>query len=1490
MGTWGRAAAVLGVIGVCWAAGAMGAPADDAAARKTLDQLIDALTRQEREAYEALWDRDAPRRHGRHGVVGVPRVRNIKVLDWEVHADRAVARLTLEEATSGEEFAPVERVVRLVRRADVWKVWSFVSPADDLIDTLSDTADITARKELLVEKGRLLTPAGIHELNRRTFQRVAEKDEPGAQRAAATALEAATTLGDVPTLAWARLHGGYVYERQGKGEEARAEYEPALETFRATGEQQGEAMARLCLGRVLAARKEFAIARPHFEAARELVDELSYGVAREERVAGLAAHTFELLDRQAELDEAIRKHLDAGELEDAHHKREEILKVELELFGPWHNEVAGTRYFEALIQAQRGNLSEANAAAERAVAIREAVMGPQHWKACDARLDLALHHRLAELTAEQRGRYWEAYRGQRASLPQGRAGKWKETLAPRRRWAEVTRELIGETSREHGRAVYSLGFALAQIGEIKEAEDLVRQAWDILEPLVPADSPDVVNAVDELCLLLEKRANKALAEDDVVAARRHQQEILSLKTQAYGKKHHEILEPRWQLEHILRLADLTPQQRRRVHQARETLAKADKPTPRKGPDPTLLTEVERTAADLAALLGADDYQTYRAQHALYLLHVNSGLYQQARRDHPRLRAWLEKQGAVALGHPTYRNWLEDAGHLAFMLRDVRQAQQHFNDAVKLFHKDKAEGTPRYANVVMTLAFTYEQLGELEEEIHLLFGLLQQYKEKVFGVEARGMGKGRAPRLRLGGSKPTRDQETLAQIYAVIGDLYIRKNRPDQAEVVLQESLRINQAFGDDKANRCGQILQSLASIQQSRKNFAEAEKTLDRAAELLGDSWSMRRNRGGLLMHQGKFAAAHVELLEALKFMDRMEGEGSVRCLGLLGDLVFVEAALGLPEALDHVLQALALEQKLFRQLPAYASEGQMQTFLADTNCLDHLLSMALTPQAPARAREQALSWMLRRKGLILETLCRLREDWMLVEDDPALADRAARLQQLRKETYDLSLRGSGDPAAARRLTLLRREADGLEAELLRVLTGKRPERFRAVDEIDLAGLRRCLPAGAVLVEFVRYTPFDDTAKGFEGCWRPARYAAFVVRAEADAPVDLIDLGEVAAIDKQVSELRKAIDGVPEALARGRHERSLEAEYRQLAQGLYEVLLGRLRGSLGDAGTWLLSPDGVLHGVPFEALVDGEKYLVEKVRVGYVVSGRDLLRPPPATLGRGTVIFADPAYQMSASQRLNKLPALATRKGDSGVALRGPIGGTTRGGHRPLEYTRDEAKDIAAVLKGSRWGPVRPLLLGADALEERLKDLKWPRSPRLLHLATHGFYFEKEKKSGETPRGMEGRIEVADNPLLRSGLLLAGADATDQVPEGSKLEDGWVTAEEVAQLDLRGTDLVVLSTCVSGLGDVKSGEGVYGLRRAFFYAGVRTLVVSLFSVPDRETRPLMKTFYSRLAAGKGKLEALHEAQMEILQERRKQNHGTAHPFFWASFILIGDAG
>ncbi|HLM73942.1 MAG TPA: CHAT domain-containing protein, partial [Polyangiaceae bacterium] len=316
----------------------------------------------------------------------------------------------------------------------------------------------------------------------------------------------------------------------------------------------------------------------------------------------------------------------------------------------------------------------------------------------------------------------------------------------------------------------------------------------------------------------------------------------------------------------------------------------------------------------------------------------------------------------------------------------------------------------------------------------------------------------------------------------------------------------------------------------------------------------------------------------------------------------------------------------------------------------------------------------------------------------------------------------------------------------------------------------------------------------------------------------------------------------------------------------------------------LLSPDGLLNIVPFGALVDENgRFVLNQIELTYLTSGRDLLRLQAQTKPRSApLIVANPAF--------GRAP-VGSGAGSRGAALGKNVFGQLPG-------TAFEGKDLKKILSSDQ----AELLVDRQATEERLKGVQ---APKILHIATHGFFLSDRLSAGSSgtrgltldaaPSGGSGppptpppatvpqaqaagpRVPV-ENPLLRSGLALAGAN-----DPGSDKEDGILTALEAASLDLHGTKLVVLSACETGLGDVQNGDGVYGMRRALVMAGAETQVASLWKVADEETRDLMVSYYEKLQKGGGRSEAMREVQLAMMGKP-----ATAHPYFWASFLVAGE--
>ena len=179
------------------------------------------------------------------------------------------------------------------------------------------------------------------------------------------------------------------------------------------------------------------------------------------------------------------------------------------------------------------------------------------------------------------------------------------------------------------------------------------------------------------------------------------------------------------------------------------------------------------------------------------------------------------------------------------------------------------------------------------------------------------------------------------------------------------------------------------------------------------------------------------------------------------------------------------------------------------------------------------------------------------------------------------------------------------------------------------------------------------------------------------------------------------------------------------------------------------------------------------------------------------------------------------------------------------------------------------------ASEERFK--KQSKQHRVIHIATHGYFVEGDCR--------EDRNVAGENSLLQSGLVLAGGNLHGAGADSVGAEDGILTALEVSSLDLRGTDLVVLSACETGLGKIEQGEGVYGLRRAFQIAGVRTVVSSLWQISDDETARFMKELYSQKAITYPEL--MRKAMLNRLNQLRLR-HLPTNPSLWAGFIATGD--
>jgi CHAT domain-containing protein/Tfp pilus assembly protein PilF len=721
-----------------------------------------------------------------------------------------------------------------------------------------------------------------------------------------------------------------------------------------------------------------------------------------------------------------------------------------------------------------------------------------------------------------------------------------------------------------------------------------------------------------------------------------------------------------------------------------------------------------------------------------------------------------------------------------------------------------------------------------------------------------------------------DDFTVLSIVGNLGDFYALLKDFERAEPLLTRTLQgLEKTFGPDHPS-VAIALQNLGTIAREKKQYARALELLWRAVSVREKALGARSsqtaalliNIGNVYHDQGDDARAREVYERALGVLETSAGPYHSLTMMAVSDLARIYTLEGdTARALEYEARLDRIVEKNIDLNLAIGSEREKLAYLSpmlDRTSRTISLNARNAPE-DASATELAATVILQRKGRVLDamsgSLGALRQ--RMNAGDQAVLDR---LGAATSQLAALALNGPGRTPVAEyqhRLTSLEDQREKLEAEI----SGRSAE-FRAQSvPVTLAAVEAAIPARSALVEFAVFRPFDPKGPiSAAEAYGERRYVAYVVR--QNAGVQWKELGPAKDIDAAVAVLLEALRDPK------------RDDVRQRAREVDRQVMQPVRALIGGATQLLVSPDGELNLVPFEALVDEDgRYLVERYAISYLTTGRDLLRIKVARASHSEpVVVADPFF--GEPQAVQTAGAAAPNvKPGSGNASRRSItvaGDLSSVYFAPLAGTGDEARAIKSLFPDAR------VLTGPHATKAALKQLD---APSILHIATHGFFLqEADRQTGPVPGAAANGRRAADgvvaiqNPLLRAGLALSGANVDKGATDG-----GILTALEASNLNLFGTKLVTLSACDTGVGEVKGGEGVYGLRRAFFLAGAETVVMSLWSVSDYVTRQMMTGYYSGLKKGLGRGDALRQSQLAMLTRANRR-----HPFYWASFIQAGE--
>jgi CHAT domain-containing protein/tetratricopeptide (TPR) repeat protein len=767
------------------------------------------------------------------------------------------------------------------------------------------------------------------------------------------------------------------------------------------------------------------------------------------------------------------------------------------------------------------------------------------------------------------------------------------------------------------------------------------------------------------------------------------------------------------------------------------------------------------------------------------------------------------------------------------LATARRSLNQLTEAVDVMRRavavrEKVPGDPPLLSLLNNLSIVEIQLGDLPAASATLARAVKIFESQKGELDRAG-------------------QNGYALILSRLADLYSAQDTPAKSVAPAQESLALRERLSADPSTDAAVATgaANLAGFYQALADFERAEPLYQRAFEIYARAkdaplLNVARAKNGLAMMrllQKRFAEAEPLYAEALQLMESALGSQHTAVAQTLeSTAVFYAVTNRREDALRAMARATEIHEQVLRSILVQESDAgarnYMTTVQENTEIALSLRGRFLADSEAAAKWAAALT--LQRKGRVLDASVALSRRFgdSGPEEQARIAELTQKLGAFASAAQQVSAVAPGQ--REQELKRLQSEIASLQSTLARSAGAT-----AALGAVDLAAVQRQLPAATALVEYVQYRPFDPNVRGQLNRFGPARYAIFVLKSTG-AP-RWVELGEAAPIDAQVHAFRKALA-------------TRDPGIRPAARALTRAILDPIEADLAGITRLLIAPDSELSVIPFAALSDAKnQFLIQRFELSYLTSGRDLLRLADRLPARASsLIVADPAFQ-----------------GAAGAA-----------GFAPLPGTAGEATAVHALLPDSR------VFVGAAATESVIKSAK---GPRILHIATHGYFTLpgtlQTAGAASSQRGIKtGPATAASQPLdpfslLRSGLAFAGANTLD----GGNGENGLLSALEAANLDLHGAQLVVLSACETGLGQVQSGNGVYGLRRAFEIAGAESQVMSLWKVNDLATRDLMIAFYKQLTAGSGRAASLRAVQLDLLKSRER-----SHPYYWASFITAGD--
>jgi CHAT domain-containing protein/predicted negative regulator of RcsB-dependent stress response len=849
-------------------------------------------------------------------------------------------------------------------------------------------------------------------------------------------------------------------------------------------------------------------------------------------------------------------------------------------------------------------------------------------------------------------------------------------------------------------------------------------------------------------------------------------------------------------------------------------------------------------------------------------------------------ASLEQAAVIAeqsLGveHQLFSGYLNDLAEVHRALMDYNRARTLYERALAIRERRLGPDHQNLAGIVYNLGLVSSELGDLVEA--------RRQFDRAAAIWS----------LRLGADHPF-----VALAMASLAQALLQHGRAEEALSLQRRVLAIRERSLGPNHRETADALGDLAStllatgrISEAAAASARAITIWERTDALESPSFAAALTlRGNVLAAMGNLRDARERYARALAISERVLGSDHPNSADLRIRLAAVALQSGRSDmAFDLALVAERAARRFLQSTVRYLPEREALSYGSKRpSGLNLVLSIAGGARFGAANAARALDAVVRARALVLDEVA-ARKVAVQEETENELASLRTSWVSSRQKLANLAVRGTKERSASAYQAALddaRREAERVERALAETSASFKAERDEP--EIGLAQVQAALPRGSALVSFVRYERAIAASSTNVASERSlSSYLAFVVGPTSSHPT-VLALDDANIIDRDIAEWRSRITG-----------REIRTESAAVEERMLRSLGNRLRRRIWDpvepyvrgADRVFVVPDGALHLVNLSALpVGSSQYLIEQgPLIHYLTAERDIVlfaRRTPS-VARGLLALGGPMFE----DDLSIAPSAHSPVPEGAyTGTRSTCASFQSMQFAPLPGTLKEARDVVQVWNevGGQNSQSAYLLTGTNA-SERVFKMQAP-GKRVLHLATHGFFLGTDcAANAESTRGVAGLVNaegrngataIPESPLLQSGLALAGANRHARAKPDE--EDGILTAEEVAALNLDGVEWAVLSACDTGLGEIKAGEGVMGLRRAFQTAGARTVIMSLWPVEDQATGQWMRTLYQgRFSRHLSTAESVRSAGLAVLRDRRAKGLST-QPFYWAAFVAAGD--